>query len=461
MKRKYLIEKPDSNRLVIFFTGWSTDWRILREISLPGGYDLLCLWNYGDDSWENLSREYEEAVIIAWSFGVPVANKLFSVISKEINVTGLFAVNGTISPVDDERGIPSQIFINTLNSLDPRNLYKFRIRISGGLNRFKSLENNFPDEDIVSLLKKELDYFKDKSFIGVDNPVWDYAILSENDKIFPLENLKRGWTGTPNMVMEGQEHLPDFQKIFDLLIKDKQNVVRKFEKTLSSYEENAVVQKELADSLLYLLKGSGRRYENILEIGGGSGMLTRKLKASYPESSLMALDIVKGNTYPGVEIFEGDVESELKNFSGDSFDLVISGSTVQWLHSPFRCMAEVYRLLKEKGKFAFTTYIAGTFREISDLSGHGLLYLTAGEWEEIVRKAGFEIETIQLNPVTLYFEKVIEVFSHLRSTGVNGVAGRNRKVGEIKGMMRNYPIEKGKYPLTYETLLIIAGKPDI
>lgn len=458
MKRKYLIEKVGNNRLVIFFTGWSTDWRILTDIRLPEGYDLLCLWNYEDDTWESLEHRYEEVVLIAWSFGVPVANRLFGVISKEMNVTGLFAVNGTISPVDDEKGIPTQIFINTLNKLDERNLHKFRIRISGGLNRFKNLENNFPEKDDISSLKKELAHFKDKNFSVVDNPVWDYAILSGNDKIFPLENLKNGWVDTPNMVMESQEHFPDFQSIFDFLIKDKQNVVKKFEKTLSSYEENAIVQKELADTILYLLKGTGKNFENILEIGGGSGMLTRKLKDNYPESSLRALDIVKGCQYPGVEIYEGDAESVMRNIPSNTFDLVISGSTFQWFHSPYRCLAEVYRVVKEKGVFAFSTYLTGTFKEISDLSGQGLLYLKAHEWESVIKKVGFEIETIKLKPVTLYFEKISDVFSHLRSTGVNSLAGRNRKVGEMKELMRNYPINNGKYPLTYETLLMIVRK---
>ena len=458
MERKYLIKRPGNNRLVIFFSGWSTDWRILRDINLPERYDFLCLWNYGDDVWKPLERRYEEAVIIAWSFGVPVANKLFGAISKEINVTGLFAVNGTIYPVDDEKGIPSQIFINTLNALNERNLYKFRIRISGGINRFKSIRNSFPEKDILPTLKKELSYFKDKSFVGKDNPVWDYAILSVNDKIFPLDNLKQAWSGTPFMELEDQEHLPDFQTIFDLLIKDKQNVVKRFGKALFSYEENAEVQKGLADAILDSLKKTGKIYSNILEIGGGSGILTRKLKKDYPNSSMISLDIVKGNPYPGVEIWEGDAESVLKNMPPNNFDLVISGSTVQWFHSPYRFIVEVYRVLKEKGVFAFTTYLPGTYREISDLTGSGLLYLTSGNWESMVRKAGFEIETISQNTITLYFDKVGDVFSHLRATGVNGITGKNRKIGEIKEIMRNYPRENGKLPLTYETFLMVARK---
>ena len=187
-------------------------------------------------------------------------------------------------------------------------------------------------------------------------------------------------------------------------------------------------------------------------------MLTRNIKDSFPDSYLMSLDIVKGSPYPGVEIYEGDAETVMKNLLANSFDLVISGSTFQWFHSPYRCLTEVFRVIKENGIFAFTTYLPGTFKELSDLSGHGLLYLKSEEWENILNKVGFEMVTIKKKSITLYFDKVSDIFSHLRSTGVNGLAGRNKKISEMKEMMRNYPLINGKYPLSYETLLMIVRK---
>ena len=65
------------------------------------------------------------------------------------------AINGTESPVDNSTGIPENIFKGTLETLDERNLRKFRMRMSG--SHYKNLEGCFNTPDIDKL-KSELEF---------------------------------------------------------------------------------------------------------------------------------------------------------------------------------------------------------------------------------------------------------------------------------------------------------------
>ena len=142
MKREYIIQKASNTRLIIFFTGWSTNPQILSRIKIPEGYDLICCYDYTQIRWESIEKEYQEGIIIAWSLGVKVAEILYDQLSKTIHVTGVYAINGTGTPVDDLKGIPKEIFQTTLETLNERNLKKFRIRICGSVPKFNELEKN-------------------------------------------------------------------------------------------------------------------------------------------------------------------------------------------------------------------------------------------------------------------------------------------------------------------------------
>ena len=59
---------------------------------------------------------------------------------------------------------------------------------------------------------------------------------------------------------------------------DKELVAQRFFRSLDTYEDNAIVQREMADTLIMMLSNTGNTsYSNCLEIGAGTGMLSRSL----------------------------------------------------------------------------------------------------------------------------------------------------------------------------------------
>ena len=56
---------------------------------------------------------------------------------------------------------------------------------------------------------------------------------------------------------------------------DKEFIQEKFKNSINCYDENAVIQKLMANKLCSLIPQ--KKYKNILEIGSYSGLLTKKI----------------------------------------------------------------------------------------------------------------------------------------------------------------------------------------
>lgn len=196
MKSK-IIYKGNNRHLLLFFSGWGTDEKI---ITIPGSFkadtDICVVWDYTDPAFDiSILSEYEKIYLIAWSMGVWNADMVFSAIDFRLKKS--IAINGTPKPIDDREGIPELIFNGTLETLNEDNLIRFYRRMCGSakaMNEFIAAHK--PDRDIESL-KTELSEIGKRydEVISHSNLSWNKCIIGENDKIFPAENQRRYWDG--------------------------------------------------------------------------------------------------------------------------------------------------------------------------------------------------------------------------------------------------------------------------
>jgi len=156
----------NATRLILFFTGWGMDPEPFRELRRDG-YDVLVVYDYviADGDVECLAAKlegYAEIVVVAWSFGVFFANLILK--GRGLPVSAAIAVNGTLYPVDDRRGIPHRVFALTLRTLSEKSVKFFNQRMCGPL--YDTFAANAPQRDIESL-RKELEVFA-TSFPDID-----------------------------------------------------------------------------------------------------------------------------------------------------------------------------------------------------------------------------------------------------------------------------------------------------
>ena len=103
-----------------------------------------------------------------------------------------------------------------------------------------------------------------------------------------------------------------------------------------------------------------------------------------------------------------------------TFNLIISSSTFHWLHNLDHLLAQLAVALEPGGTLAFSLYGPDNLREIDELTGIGLKYLSLPEIETIVRRH-FKLLHSSSQQEILYFTSPQEVLHHLRQTGVNAI----------------------------------------
>ncbi|MCD8025061.1 MAG: methyltransferase domain-containing protein, partial [Candidatus Gastranaerophilales bacterium] len=146
-----------------------------------------------------------------------------------------------------------------------------------------------------------------------------------------------------------------------------------FENAKNSYRKNAIIQKQMAKTLVMLLiKNCGTGYSNIFEIGSGTGFLTDEIKNTLNFEEITLNDI--NDNYTGFEPYEylkGDIEKIpiLKKF-----DLIISNAVFQWLNDYESLFKKLYLALKDNGKLVFSAFGSKNFIQIKDITGIGLDY---------------------------------------------------------------------------------------
>lgn len=216
MQYHWLNKKDGNKKLLLFFCGWSFDYKPFERIEC-NDYDVLMLYNYNDLSIPIEILGYEEYFLITWSMGVFVAYLLKE---KLPEFKEKIAINGTPFPVDNEKGIPIKTFDLTLKYVDTglqgkfqRNLFKTEEEFQKYLQNPVAREIPNQASELVSLKKlidkTDVDYKK----------YYNRAIISNTDKIIPTRNQHNCWDNVCPVVVLNSGHFPfyDFESWNDIL----------------------------------------------------------------------------------------------------------------------------------------------------------------------------------------------------------------------------------------------------
>lgn len=251
------------------------------------------------------------------------------------------------------------------------------------------------------------------------------------------------------------------------LILDKSEVKCRFRRSVESYDENAHVQKLIVEKLYKLLQlhlsGTPR---HVLEIGCGTGLLTRKLAGELKPDRLFINDLVyemcsKTATTCGLadsSCLTGDVE-ELA--LPGTFDLIVSTSTFQWFTHLPATLEKLAASLLPGGLMVFSTFGKYNLHELRATTGSGLCYPSKEDISELLLPF-FDILRLEEEKQVLYFSSPLEILQHLKKTGVNASASdriwTKGQISRFSDDFQNRYAVDGQYPLTYHPLYFVCRK---
>ena len=238
----------------------------------------------------------------------------------------------------------------------------------------------------------------------------------------------------------------------------KELVKQQFSKNLTNYEENAVVQMIMAEKLVNLLPK--KEYKNILEIGCGTGFLTKLINKNIKFDSYTTVDIVGEckdyiqSINPNIDFIKGDIE---KTKLTKKYDLIISNAVFQWISDFEEFIQSLHKNLDTNGILAFATFGKENFKEVKEVGKVSLDYYSKDELKKLL--SNYNIEHIDEETIVKIFEDIKNMLMHMKKTGVNSLSEKTWSIKEVNSFIKHYKtLYKDNVSLTYNPIYVIAKK---
>lgn len=243
---------------------------------------------------------------------------------------------------------------------------------------------------------------------------------------------------------------------------NKTRVKKGFVKSIETYRKHAIVQEAIASRLINKLSSISKgNFTRVLEIGCGPAILTEKFFSNFAVEQYLANDIVSeyadilDNIDSNIQFLNGDIEAI--NLPRE-LDLIISSSTLQWLSDLELFLEHVFESLKSESYLVFSSFGPDNYREIREVEGKGLDYLTFAKHERLLSKH-FDVIWSDRENIIRYFSSPMAVLQHMKQTGVNGIPGKAWNKSDLNKFIEKYQDLFGTelgVPLTYQPIYFIA-----
>jgi len=261
----------------------------------------------------------------------------------------------------------------------------------------------------------------------------------------------------------------------------KQAIRRNFARRAGSYDRHAEIQRRMAHGLAAAVVDPLARAGRILEIGCGTGYLTRLLRQANRAARLVALDLDAAlvdaarrrlEADAGVAWLVADGETPLRG----EYDLIIGNATFQWFTRPGETLAALYRNLAPGGVLAFSTLGPRTFQELAESLNRAARSLNLAAipsipaqgfgdretWSRRLYRAGFPQPRLAREMATATFPSVKEFLQALQATGATNPRPGCFSPRLLRALMAAYETHYGRdgaIPVSYEMIWAVADKP--
>lgn len=193
MQIKVLNYSHHTKNLILFFSGIGGNESLFNHLILETSTSLIFIHDYidlnfyGDLShWDEIYKlsNGKNTSLLAWSMGVGIANYFVKELDF-LNLDTKIAINGTKQAINLQNGIPPKIFNFTLKNIDSATFYHNVLESTPSSNIKLNTTNELKQElaFIYPLLLNSPAY----------NDLWDLAIISKDDKIFPTSAQISSW----------------------------------------------------------------------------------------------------------------------------------------------------------------------------------------------------------------------------------------------------------------------------
>lgn len=200
---QYFYQNNHSQDLIVFFTGWGCDYN--QFANLHDQKDVLILYDYQNLELDFDFTKYDNVYVIAYSAGVFIASIFADTIP---NVKTKIAVCGNPYLFDETFGLPPEI-IKISNEINHNNYLDFRRKYMVFTDEEFAMYNKLESLRTIESCKNELVFLQQLYAEQKDkiNPLFDKAIMAEDDLIFNLRAQKNFYKDKLKIIKNARHHI--------------------------------------------------------------------------------------------------------------------------------------------------------------------------------------------------------------------------------------------------------------
>jgi len=206
---------------------------------------------------------------------------------------------------------------------------------------------------------------------------------------------------------------------------NKKIISENFSRAAKKYHQIAVVQKQSAEKLCHLASPFIKENFNIIDLGSGTGFIANNL-AGKKNLQIFEADLSLKMLQQSTNNLKINCDFENLPFKKNSFDILISSFSLQWLTDFNKNFAEFFLLLKPNGIFAFCLPTKESLKELktaNKATGCEFNFNTlpdADDLKSALKNCGFEEKFFQQEVVKLEFTSGSEALKSIKNIGANG-----------------------------------------
>lgn len=207
-----------------------------------------------------------------------------------------------------------------------------------------------------------------------------------------------------------------------------------FSNAAISYDVLSGLHREIGRELIAKVKDV-EPSQRILDVGMGTGYLTKRLTHFFPEAQVVGIDFAEGmvayakKECEGFQIIQADAAA--LPFHDKTFDLVVSNLAYQWVEDLPSAFSLCHQKLNDKGVFALTVFGHETFKELFESlreswsklregrTFHIRRLATQDQLKDALSRAGFSDIEIDYERINVHFPSMGDLLQWIKNIGAN------------------------------------------
>jgi len=201
----------------------------------------------------------------------------------------------------------------------------------------------------------------------------------------------------------------------------------RFNRAASTYSHHSEIQLITAQQLVQCSPLTSPQH--VLDIGAGTGILTKKLAKKYPNSNIHAIDISENMLQELTRFNMQNIHTKcmdyLDYFPVVKFDLIVSNAVLHWMDIE-KAIQKISTELSKNGETLLTIFGSKSSNELSELlprinRKNDIVSKTFKTTDDVVQLGRKHFSEWQVNTkmITVSFNSLNELFKVQQKSGVN------------------------------------------